>query len=658
MNNLCKILFLLMCSVSAFLPDLCEAYTISGKVYGGSVEMAYANLTMYDAVSSAQVGNTVTSNSAGDYIFTDVPDGNYKIYAMVPSGSLYRSTLIDDPVFAVTGADISRDILLTLPALSISGTVKSSSGTGITNIRVCTSPAYKCALTDANGAYVISGIDVGVYSLLASPYGPTNIPVPANGYSVQVSGILVENADIVHGFIVPVVTLSGKTTDTTETTILPNVTISFAAKTWTVGNTTYSVKSQTIISNSSGAYSVELLSYDNYSATLSPQSGSGFISTNVSGIDATITNAQNLKLNPAYIISGTVKTAQGVGISNFKVCAYPLTSFTNGRCGISSNDGTYNILGVDLGVYRLFVSKSGTSNIPTPDGLSIAPIVPSIQVTANMLHQDLTIPVVVFTGRIYNRNNQPVVGATATVPTKTWNINSIYTFIDSQISKTDSDGRFTIALLPDSSYSFTLSPPANTNYATWSISPFSILADIYQEKLLPKTVPEYKIDLTVAGTGIGTVTSNPVGMSCMTGNVGVCSWYFDQATLVSLIPSPDSISILTAWSGACSGSGPCSVSMSSDKTAGATIDLSPVAKILANGYMSIQNAYNSANNGDQIKLLQTTIVGDVLLDRPISVLMTGGYTTSFGTPSGLATTIDGTVIVNQGTLTVDGLVIK
>jgi len=658
MNNLYKIIFLFFCSVSAFVPAMCEAATISGKVYGGNTEMAYANLTLYDAISSVQVGNTVTSNSTGDYIFADVPDGNYKIYVMVPSGSLYRSTLIEDPVFAVSGADISRDILLTLPALSISGVVKSSSGIGITNIRVCTSPTYKCSITDANGTYTISGIDVGVYSLSASPYGPTNIPVPANGYSVQVSNILVENTDIVNDFIVPVATLSGKTTDATETTILPNVTISFAVKTWTIGNTTYSVKSQTIVSNSSGAYSVELLSYDNYSATLSPQSGSGFISTNVSGIDATTTNTKNLKLDPAYIISGTVKTTQGAGISNFKVCAYPLTTFTNGRCGISSNDGSYNILGVNLGVYRLFVSKNGTSNIPTPDGLSIAPIVPSIQVTANMLHQDLTIPVVVFTGRIYNRNNQPVVGATATVPTKTWNVNSVYTFIDSQIAKTDSSGRFTIALLSDSSYSFTLSPPPNTNYATWSINPFSILADIYQEKLLPKTVPEYKIDLTVTGTGNGTVTSNPVGMSCLSGNAGVCSWYFDQATLVTLLPSPDSISILTAWSGACSGSGVCGISMGADKTVGATIDLSPVAKILTNGYMTIQNAYNSANNGDQIKLLQTTIVGDVLLNRPINVLMTGGYTTSFSTPSGLTTTIDGTVTVNQGVLTVDGLVIK
>jgi len=67
--------------------------------------------------------------------------------------------------------------------------------------------------------------------------------------------------------------------------------------------------------------------------------------------------------------------------------------------------------------------------------------------------------------------------------------------------------------------------------------------------------------------GSGTVTSTPAAISCDTG----CSARFDHNTTVTLTATPDSDSAFSGWSGGgCSGTGPCTVTMSSDQTVTAT----------------------------------------------------------------------------------------
>ncbi len=70
--------------------------------------------------------------------------------------------------------------------------------------------------------------------------------------------------------------------------------------------------------------------------------------------------------------------------------------------------------------------------------------------------------------------------------------------------------------------------------------------------------------LTVArtGTGAGTVTSAPAGISC--GNT--CSQSFPGRTSVVLTAAPDSTSTFVGWSGPCTGTGSCTVLMSEART--------------------------------------------------------------------------------------------
>jgi uncharacterized repeat protein (TIGR02543 family) len=74
--------------------------------------------------------------------------------------------------------------------------------------------------------------------------------------------------------------------------------------------------------------------------------------------------------------------------------------------------------------------------------------------------------------------------------------------------------------------------------------------------------------LSVTVTGGGTVTSSPAGISCP----GTCSALFSKGTIVDLSAAPSNGYTLSDWSGACSGSGSCAVTMNSAESITATFD--------------------------------------------------------------------------------------
>ncbi len=78
--------------------------------------------------------------------------------------------------------------------------------------------------------------------------------------------------------------------------------------------------------------------------------------------------------------------------------------------------------------------------------------------------------------------------------------------------------------------------------------------------------------LSVSKGGNGTVMSSPTGINCGT----TCTANFNSGTVVNLTATPASGNTFSGWSGACSGTGICTVTMSAARSVGATFALVPV----------------------------------------------------------------------------------
>ncbi|MGB3941599.1 MAG: toxin TcdB middle/N-terminal domain-containing protein [Candidatus Manganitrophaceae bacterium] len=76
------------------------------------------------------------------------------------------------------------------------------------------------------------------------------------------------------------------------------------------------------------------------------------------------------------------------------------------------------------------------------------------------------------------------------------------------------------------------------------------------------------LTLTKSGTGSGSITSNPVGLDCG----ATCTPSFALSTSVALTATSSVGSTFTGWSGACTGTGACNVTMDAAKSVTATFN--------------------------------------------------------------------------------------
>ena len=114
---------------------------------------------------------------------------------------------------------------------------------------------------------------------------------------------------------------------------------------------------------------------------------------------------------------------------------------------------------------------------------------------------------------------------------------------------------------------------------TDSVMPIVNVAQTHSELVNPEGYPAgplqfvnviYGLNVSKSGSGSGTVTSNPTGISCGT----QCSKVLTQGSVVVLAAQADAGSTFTGWSGGgCSGTGTCEVTMNAEITVTAAFNL-------------------------------------------------------------------------------------
>jgi protocatechuate 3,4-dioxygenase beta subunit len=180
------------------------AYAISGTVLndsdsdgafsGGDTPLGGVTVQLLD--SAGTVIATTTSDSAGNYAFANLIPGDYQVSTVTPAGATHvldidggNPNLI---AVAIVNADVDmQDFLLDGAKTYVLGDrlwldensngVQDAGEAGIANVRVELYDATGTALlattvTDANGAYLFTGLTAGTYTVQVATTGPNALP--------------------------------------------------------------------------------------------------------------------------------------------------------------------------------------------------------------------------------------------------------------------------------------------------------------------------------------------------------------------------------------------------------------------------------------------------------------------------------------------------
>jgi lysophospholipase L1-like esterase len=126
------------------------------------------------------------------------------------------------------------------------------------------------------------------------------------------------------------------------------------------------------------------------------------------------------------------------------------------------------------------------------------------------------------------------------------------------------------------SVTLTATPASGSSFTGWSgacTGTAGCMVSMTQARSVTaafSTSNTFPLAITRAGTGTGTVTSNPAGINCGT----ACTANYSNGASVTLTATPASGSTFAGWSGACTGTGSCTVSMTQARNATATFNTS------------------------------------------------------------------------------------
>ena len=105
----------------------------------------------------------------------------------------------------------------------------------------------------------------------------------------------------------------------------------------------------------------------------------------------------------------------------------------------------------------------------------------------------------------------------------------------------------------------------------------------------------FQLAVQTSGDGQGSISSTPAGINCSP----TCSANFASGTKVTLNASPMSNFYFSGWSGACSGTGPCSVMLNQNTTVTATFSAFPMltVSLAGNGQGTVTSNPSGINCG-------------------------------------------------------------
>jgi photosystem II stability/assembly factor-like uncharacterized protein len=172
--------------------------------------------------------------------------------------------------------------------------------------------------------------------------------------------------------------------------------------------------------------------------------------------------------------------------------------------------------------------------------------------------------------------------------------------------------------------------------------------------------------LTVSINGSGSVHGTSTfgqNYSCAAATCPAAQYAYGDEVLLIATDSADHH--FGGWSGACTASsGSCLLTMTADRGVTATFSMvTPIRLYKQSGsqdYQKLSDAYAGVvdREGSTIACREVSLVGGLVLDRPVALRFKGGYDTSFAGNVAHVTALQGELIVRQGSIKVENLVLR
>jgi hypothetical protein len=176
----------------------------------------------------------------------------------------------------------------------------------------------------------------------------------------------------------------------------------------------------------------------------------------------------------------------------------------------------------------------------------------------------------------------------------------------------DYNGSATINIFPNTGYHIA---STTDNGSPVSIANPYVISNVTDAHTVVVTfaIDTHTLSVTKEGTGSGSVTSVPTGIDCGSD----CSEVYDYGTSVTLTAAPDVSSTFSGWSGACTGTDPCTRTMDADKSVIATFTLNTytiTATAGANGAISPSGTV-TVNHGASQTFTITPLDSDYMIQE-------------------------------------------
>ncbi len=394
-----------MGSFSLSAPPSAEAVTatgltISGQLNGGTGVSASCTQSIeigaYDATNG--IFKSATTDSTGAFTISSLVGSDtkntYSISVFTPSGgtcpqvSSFDITLDNNGTIALSGSSTQASIAnntLTISlskGVTVSGTVKTSAGTGIANIEVFAYSSTKvgnAATTDSTGAFSLQ-IEAGTYDISFKPkegssYTSIDFKSVAIDSAGNVTGGTVSpstasvtvTANAINAVMTSGNTISGTVTAATGGAAIANVDIfAFDPSTGKGGYASTASNGTYTISVPAGSYFV----------SAEPAENSGYAAATPVRVDASAGNVTgtNFALTAGVTLSGKITDAKtGEGIGNVGV---NINNFAKGKFGFAftSNNpatlGEYSV-SVEAGDYKMFLMPPSNSAYIAAGNISV-----------------------------------------------------------------------------------------------------------------------------------------------------------------------------------------------------------------------------------------------------------------------------------------------